>query len=178
MLKSLWWGSHSFSQRKGKIWVEAGAGAQSSRPLPGVINYASGGDCRTRLPLFFTQTALSAGRLQAGARYSAALLSCWSCCPPFLCPLSWTPHHHRPPCRSSQPSVPIQGCRCTTAQKAGTRQPQDSSALLRSDEMGPHQESPGRPRECTQTVCSSVHLPHMSARSLLCAMPCARFWGI
>lgn len=74
MLKSLWWGSHSFSQRKGKIWVEAGAGAQSSRPLPGVINYASGGDCRTRLPLFFTQTALSAGRLQAGARYSAVLL--------------------------------------------------------------------------------------------------------
>lgn len=39
---------------------------ENSRPLPGAINFASDGDCRTRLPLFFTQTALFVRLLKAG----------------------------------------------------------------------------------------------------------------
>ena len=42
------------------------AGAENSRPLPGTIHPASGGDCRTRLPLFLAQTVLFVRLLKAG----------------------------------------------------------------------------------------------------------------
>lgn len=66
------------------------AGAENSRPLPGTIHPASGGDCRTS-PLVLGPNSPLCEAPEGRDLSSAALLTFRSRSPPFVCALPWGP---------------------------------------------------------------------------------------